>query len=85
MGGLCTDSYSPIHTLRSFGFSLLRTVVKLNLTCPGLLFLPLLMSLCVQQGAGLGRIKPNVLLMGFKRDWRCDSPQAAHHYIGILQ
>ncbi|XP_047195855.1 solute carrier family 12 member 3 [Hippoglossus stenolepis] len=37
------------------------------------------------QGAGLGRIKPNVLLMGFKKDWRCDSPQAAHQYIGILQ
>nr|XP_019962207.1 PREDICTED: solute carrier family 12 member 3 [Paralichthys olivaceus] len=36
------------------------------------------------QGAGLGRIKPNVLLMGFKKDWRCVSPQAAHNYIGIL-
>uniref|UniRef100_A0A4W5R793 Solute carrier family 12 member 3 n=1 Tax=Hucho hucho TaxID=62062 RepID=A0A4W5R793_9TELE len=23
------------------------------------------------QGAGLGRIRPNVLLTGFKRDWRC--------------
>ncbi|XP_022601917.1 solute carrier family 12 member 3 [Seriola dumerili] len=36
------------------------------------------------QGAGLGRIKPNVLLMGFKKDWRSDTPQAAHDYIGIL-
>ncbi|CAB1424381.1 unnamed protein product [Pleuronectes platessa] len=36
------------------------------------------------KGAALVRIKPNVLLMGFKKDWRCDSPQAAHHYIGIL-
>ncbi|XP_076588771.1 solute carrier family 12 member 3 [Chaetodon auriga] len=36
------------------------------------------------QGAGLGRIKPNVLLMGFKTDWRSDTPQAAHSYIGIL-
>ncbi|XP_041795788.1 solute carrier family 12 member 3 [Chelmon rostratus] len=36
------------------------------------------------QGAGLGRIKPNVLLMGFKKDWRSDTPQAAHSYIGIL-
>uniref|UniRef100_A0A665T1V8 Solute carrier family 12 member 3 n=1 Tax=Echeneis naucrates TaxID=173247 RepID=A0A665T1V8_ECHNA len=36
------------------------------------------------QGAGLGRIKPNVLLMGFKRDWCTDSPQATHDYIGIL-
>ncbi|XP_034542403.1 solute carrier family 12 member 3 [Notolabrus celidotus] len=36
------------------------------------------------QGAGLGRIKPNVLLMGFKKDWSSDTPQAAHNYIGIL-
>uniref|UniRef100_A0A674N411 Solute carrier family 12 member 3 n=1 Tax=Takifugu rubripes TaxID=31033 RepID=A0A674N411_TAKRU len=36
------------------------------------------------QGAGLGRLKPNVLLMGFKSDWRSDSPCAAHSYIGIL-
>ncbi|KAM9377413.1 solute carrier family 12 member 3 [Pholidichthys leucotaenia] len=37
------------------------------------------------QGAGLGRMKPNVLLMGFKNDWRSSPPQAAHGYIGILQ
>ncbi|KAK5923040.1 hypothetical protein CgunFtcFv8_000046 [Champsocephalus gunnari] len=36
------------------------------------------------QGAGLGRIKPNVLLMGFKKDWQSDTPQAADNYIGIL-
>ncbi|XP_070827611.1 solute carrier family 12 member 3 [Chaetodon trifascialis] len=36
------------------------------------------------QGAGLGRMKPNVLLMGFKTDWHSDTPQAAHSYIGIL-
>ncbi|XP_075998050.1 solute carrier family 12 member 3 [Genypterus blacodes] len=36
------------------------------------------------QGAGLGRIKPNVLLMGFKTDWCSDTPQAAHDYIEIL-
>ncbi|KAM9753418.1 LOW QUALITY PROTEIN: solute carrier family 12 member 3 [Menidia menidia] len=36
------------------------------------------------QGSGLGRMKPNVLLMGFKKGWRSDSPQEAHNYIGIL-
>ncbi|XP_040893772.1 solute carrier family 12 member 3 [Toxotes jaculatrix] len=36
------------------------------------------------QAGGLGRIKPNVLLTGFKKDWRSDTPQAAHNYIGIL-
>uniref|UniRef100_A0A3P8X5P4 Solute carrier family 12 member 3 n=1 Tax=Cynoglossus semilaevis TaxID=244447 RepID=A0A3P8X5P4_CYNSE len=36
------------------------------------------------QGTGLGRIRPNVLMMGFKKDWRRDPPQAAHDYIGIM-
>ncbi|MEQ2299714.1 hypothetical protein AMECASPLE_017966 [Ameca splendens] len=36
------------------------------------------------QGAGLGRIKPNVMLMGFKKDWRCDSCLAANNYTEIL-
>ncbi|TDH09232.1 hypothetical protein EPR50_G00084650 [Perca flavescens] len=36
------------------------------------------------QAAGLGRIRPNVLLMGFKKDCRSDTPQAAYNYIGIL-
>uniref|UniRef100_A0A3P9N1F5 Solute carrier family 12 member 3 n=1 Tax=Poecilia reticulata TaxID=8081 RepID=A0A3P9N1F5_POERE len=36
------------------------------------------------QGAGLGRIKPNVLMIGFKKDWRSESSLAAHNYIEIL-
>ncbi|XP_068458407.1 solute carrier family 12 member 3 [Clinocottus analis] len=36
------------------------------------------------QGAGLGRMTPNVLLMGFKKDRCSDSPQAAHNYIATL-
>ncbi|MEQ2248894.1 hypothetical protein ILYODFUR_023779, partial [Ilyodon furcidens] len=36
------------------------------------------------QGAGLGRIKPNVMLMGFKKDWRSDSCLAANNYAEIL-
>ena len=43
------------------------------------------MLLTVHQGSGLGRIRPNVLLMGFKRDWCSDSPEAAHNYIVRLQ
>ncbi|KAM4619169.1 solute carrier family 12 member 3 [Polymixia lowei] len=38
----------------------------------------------LMQGAGLGRIRPNVLLMGFKKDWCRDTPQAAHNYTEIL-
>ncbi|XP_068579037.1 solute carrier family 12 member 3 isoform X2 [Cebidichthys violaceus] len=36
------------------------------------------------QGAGLGRMKPNVLLMGFKKGCCGETPRAAHDYIGIL-
>ncbi|KAM8893191.1 solute carrier family 12 member 3 [Spinachia spinachia] len=36
------------------------------------------------QGAGLGRMKPNVLLMGFKTNFSSDTPQAAHDYIAVL-
>ncbi|XP_010882278.3 solute carrier family 12 member 3 isoform X2 [Esox lucius] len=36
------------------------------------------------QGAGLGRVRPNVLMMGFKRDWRRDTSSSIESYIGII-
>ncbi|XP_066569608.1 solute carrier family 12 member 3 [Amia ocellicauda] len=36
------------------------------------------------QAAGLGRIKPNVLLMGFKKNWQSDRPCNIENYIGII-
>ncbi|KAG7521957.1 solute carrier family 12 member 3 [Solea senegalensis] len=36
------------------------------------------------QGAGLGRIRPNVLVMGLKTDWSSDEPHAAHEYVSVL-
>ncbi|KAK0139699.1 Solute carrier family 12 member 1 [Merluccius polli] len=36
------------------------------------------------QGSGLGRMKPNILMMGFKRDWRTADTQAIHSYVGVL-
>ncbi|XP_029952090.1 solute carrier family 12 member 3 isoform X2 [Salarias fasciatus] len=36
------------------------------------------------QGAGLGRMKPNILLMGFKSDWSRASAPAAQSYVQIL-
>ncbi|KAJ3597146.1 hypothetical protein NHX12_003546 [Muraenolepis orangiensis] len=36
------------------------------------------------QGAGLGRIRPNVLLMGFKSDWRQAAPRDVSDYVDIL-
>lgn len=37
------------------------------------------------QSAGLGRMKPNVLVMGFKKNWRKAQPSDMENYIGILQ
>ncbi|KAG7270042.1 hypothetical protein CRUP_036869 [Coryphaenoides rupestris] len=36
------------------------------------------------QAAGLGRMKPNILMMGFKQDWRTANTQAIHSYVGVL-
>ncbi|KAM6981021.1 solute carrier family 12 member 1 [Aplochiton taeniatus] len=36
------------------------------------------------QGSGLGRMKPNTLMIGFKRDWRTIEPIDVHSYVGIL-
>uniref|UniRef100_A0A8C4ZV45 Solute carrier family 12 member 1 n=1 Tax=Gadus morhua TaxID=8049 RepID=A0A8C4ZV45_GADMO len=36
------------------------------------------------QSSGLGRLKPNILMMGFKRDWRSADTQAIKNYVGVL-
>uniref|UniRef100_A0A4W3GG90 Solute carrier family 12 member 1-like n=1 Tax=Callorhinchus milii TaxID=7868 RepID=A0A4W3GG90_CALMI len=36
------------------------------------------------QASGLGRMKPNTLVIGYKKDWRNTSPQDVETYIGIL-
>ncbi|XP_073706976.1 solute carrier family 12 member 3 [Garra rufa] len=36
------------------------------------------------QSTGLGRMKPNVLVMGFKRNWRKAQPSNIDNYIGIF-
>ncbi|XP_059507602.1 solute carrier family 12 member 3 isoform X2 [Stegostoma tigrinum] len=38
----------------------------------------------LMQAVGLGRMKPNVLVMGFKRNWQSDHPQNVDNYIGII-
>lgn len=37
------------------------------------------------QSTGLGRMKPNVVVMGFKKNWRKAQPSNIENYIGILQ
>ncbi|XP_056117116.1 solute carrier family 12 member 3 [Rhinichthys klamathensis goyatoka] len=36
------------------------------------------------QSTGLGRMRPNVLVMGFKKNWRKAQPSNLENYIGIL-
>ncbi|XP_031162262.1 solute carrier family 12 member 1 [Sander lucioperca] len=36
------------------------------------------------QASGLGRMKPNTLVLGFQRNWRTASTEAVQSYVGIL-
>uniref|UniRef100_A0A8C5JMR0 Solute carrier family 12 member 3 n=1 Tax=Junco hyemalis TaxID=40217 RepID=A0A8C5JMR0_JUNHY len=37
------------------------------------------------QAAGLGKMRPNILVLGYKRNWRTASPESLEDYVGILQ
>ncbi|XP_041034349.1 solute carrier family 12 member 1 isoform X2 [Carcharodon carcharias] len=39
---------------------------------------------CLLQASGLGRMKPNTLVIGYKRDWRTTTSQDVENYVGIL-
>uniref|UniRef100_UPI00398EA149 solute carrier family 12 member 1 isoform X1 n=2 Tax=Pristiophorus japonicus TaxID=55135 RepID=UPI00398EA149 len=39
---------------------------------------------CLLQASGLGRMKPNTLVIGYKRDWRTTNSQDVENYVGIL-
>uniref|UniRef100_A0A8D0F2P8 Solute carrier family 12 member 3 n=1 Tax=Strix occidentalis caurina TaxID=311401 RepID=A0A8D0F2P8_STROC len=36
------------------------------------------------QAAGLGKMRPNILVLGYKRNWLTASPQSLEDYVGIL-
>ncbi|XP_028626212.1 solute carrier family 12 member 3 isoform X2 [Grammomys surdaster] len=38
----------------------------------------------LMQASGLGRMKPNILVVGFKRNWQSAHPATVEDYIGIL-
>ncbi|XP_076988617.1 solute carrier family 12 member 3 [Tamandua tetradactyla] len=38
----------------------------------------------LMQAAGLGRMKPNILVVGFQKNWQSAHPAAVEDYIGIL-
>lgn len=37
------------------------------------------------QASGLGKLKPNILLMGFKEDWQTCPRQELAGYIDVMQ
>lgn len=37
------------------------------------------------QASGLGRMKPNTLMIGFQRNWRTAGIEAVQSYVGVLQ
>uniref|UniRef100_A0A8C9G033 Solute carrier family 12 member 3 n=1 Tax=Pavo cristatus TaxID=9049 RepID=A0A8C9G033_PAVCR len=36
------------------------------------------------QAAGLGKMRPNIVALGYKRDWQAAAPQSLEDYVGIL-
>ncbi|KAM6430474.1 solute carrier family 12 member 3 isoform 2-T2 [Liasis olivaceus] len=38
----------------------------------------------LMQASGLGKMKPNVLVIGYKKNWQAAHPQTVEEYIGIL-
>uniref|UniRef100_A0A4W5L7K0 Solute carrier family 12 member 1 n=1 Tax=Hucho hucho TaxID=62062 RepID=A0A4W5L7K0_9TELE len=42
-------------------------------------------GLCLTcEASGLGRLKPNILMMGFKKDWRTADTAGVQSYVGVL-
>ncbi|XP_076465820.1 solute carrier family 12 member 1-like isoform X2 [Babylonia areolata] len=39
---------------------------------------------CMMQNVGIGKFKPNVLIMGFKCNWSTDTAENVHQYFSIL-
>lgn len=42
-------------------------------------------SRALMQCAGIGKLKPNVVLMGYKQDWRTCPPEELLAYFNVLQ
>ena len=38
----------------------------------------------MMQCAGLGKLRPNILVLGFKHDWLTDEPSKVDDYINIV-
>lgn len=37
------------------------------------------------QNVGVGKFRPNLLLMGFKSNWSTDDPENIHEYFCVIQ
>lgn len=43
------------------------------------------MGVVLLKASGLGRMKPNILMMGFKKNWRASGTEDLMTYVGVLQ
>lgn len=44
-----------------------------------------MLPLLFLKAAGLGKMRPNIVTLGYKRDWQAAAPQSLEDYVGILQ
>lgn len=39
----------------------------------------------IWQNVGVGKFRPNLLILGFKSNWQTDNPENVQQYLGIIQ
>jgi solute carrier family 12 sodium/potassium/chloride transporter 2 len=71
---LTRRSYGWLHANKIKAFYALVDGIKFEIAARALL-----------QASGLGKLKPNVLMMGYKSDWRTCNVEDLEEYFTVLQ
>ena len=74
-------------------YAIVVTIIMLADSSPNIYFLlwcfdeHLLLFYCVVcfQLGGVGKIRPNTVMMGYKSNWQEDTHEAVDDYVGIIQ